>query len=651
MFDFYRVSAAIPDIKVADIAYNKTQMLSKINEAVKEKANVVVFPELSLTGYTCGDLFLQQTLWDGVKSAISDIIKQTKSLDVIIIFGAPLSVSNQLYNCAITMYHGIICGVTTKTFLPNCNEFYEKRWFSSAKELACTQIVASDICITDEDYIVPIGNDLVFNIPNKFKFGVEICEDVWAPVTPSQFMALSGASLILNLSASNDTIGKREYRHALVKGKSASLNCAYVYVSSGTGESSTDLVFSGHTIFAENGRIVKENKTITDNDYLLTGDFDFGKIKSDRAKGKTFADAYSVYGKAFPQRELCIRDTKQISSSDATFYSISATPFIPSDENKRLTRCKNIFGMQVSGLAKRLLVTGSKLVVGVSGGMDSTLTLLVCAQTLKKLNRPMTDLVGITMPAYGTTDRTYNNAMQLMKTLQITIETIPIKDACEIHYRDIGHDMNQKDVTFENVQARERTQVLMDYANKINAIVVGTGDLSELALGWCTYNADQMSMYGVNSSIPKTLVKWLIDSVVKYNVFPNSSEVLKDIIDTPISPELLPPDKNGNITQKTEDVVGPYELHDFYLYYMMRFGYTPEKIMFLAQIAFRDKYDKETIKKWMKLFYHRFFTQQFKRSCMPDGVKVGSVCLSPRGDWRMPSDASFALWMDAVDKL
>lgn len=651
MFDFYRVSAAVPDLKVADVSYNKDQMIRKINEAKENKANVIVFPELSLTGYTCGDLFFQQTLLANVRAAITDITERTKEDDIIITFGAPLNINNQLYNTAITIYHGIIWGVSVKTFLPNYNEFYEKRWFSPANTLDCTELAASEIYDVVDDYVVSIGNNLIFTIPGKFKIGIELCEDVWAPVTPSEFSSMAGAELILNLSASNDTIGKREYRHDLIKSKSASLRCAYVYVSSGTGESSTDLVFSGHTIFAENGRVMKENESITDNDYLLTCDFDFGRIKSDRIKGKTFIDTYNVYGKLVPHCEIVLNDTEAISSSDASSYNISANPFIPSTESKRLSRCKNIFMMQVSGLAKRLSVTGSKMVVGVSGGMDSTLALLVAAQTLKKMNRPMTDLVGITMPAFGTTNRTYTNSLKLMETLGISTKTIPIKEACELHYRDIGHDIQVKDVTFENVQARERTQVLMDYANQINAIVVGTGDLSELALGWCTYNADQMSMYGVNASIPKTLVKWLIDSVIKYDIFPESSEVLKDIIDTPISPELLPPDKDGNISQRTEDVVGPYELHDFYLYYMMRFGFCPSKIYAMAKIAFQGKYDNETIKKWMKTFYRRFFTQQFKRSCMPDGVKVGSVCLSPRGDWRMPSDANYELWLKEIDTL
>ncbi|MDO5127701.1 MAG: NAD(+) synthase [Eubacteriales bacterium] len=652
MFDFYRVSAGVPDLRVADIPYNMEQIRSKIEEAKHQGACLIAFPELAVTGYTCGDLFFQHALIDASNNAICTLAKDTRDTNLIITLGAPVHVNNQLFNAAITMYKGKIYGISLKTFLPNYNEFYEKRWFSSGEVINMEEVSSNDIfgdaiC----EYKIPIGNNLAFEVPGKFKMAVEICEDVWAPLSPSTWMALAGAELIINISASNETIGKREFRRDIVKNKSAQLNCAYLYVSAGSGESTTDLVFSGHSLVAENGKILKENSNIADNDFILSCDIDFGRIRSDRTKGKTFFDTYKAYGMFVPQKCIPLQKTSDIQSSDATLYSISAHPFIPSNESKRQERCKAIFEMQVAGLRKRLSVTGSKMVIGVSGGMDSTLSLLVAAQTLRKMNRPMSDLIGITMPAFGTTDRTYQNALKLMDTLGISVATIPIKEACTLHYRDIGHDISIKDVTFENVQARERTQVLMDYANRMNAIVVGTGDLSELALGWCTYNADQMSMYGVNASIPKTLVRWLIDSVVKYNLFPDSSDVLKDIIDTPISPELLPPDENGKIAQKTEDVVGPYELHDFYLYYMMRFGYTPSKIFAMAQIAFCDKYDKDTILKWMKVFYRRFFTQQFKRSCMPDGVKVGSICLSPRGDFRMPSDAVSKIWLSELDKL
>lgn len=651
MYDFYRVAAAVPDIRVADVLYNKEKMLEYMHEAEEADVNILAFPELCLTGYTCGDLFLQQKLLEDSMSALSDILSASADVDMIIVLGMPLYAGYQLFNAGIVVYQGMIRGVQVKTFLPNYNEFYEKRWFSAAEDLELTALQFSDIFGgADEqygDYSFPIGNDIIFDAGNSLVFGVEICEDIWSPVPPSTWLAVAGAGLILNLSASNDTIGKRDYRRRLVQGKSTELICEYLYVSAGSGESSTDLIYSGHSIIAENGRILKENENIADNDYLLVTDIDLGKIKSDRMKGKTFKDAYRIYGKMKPIRTVKL-DAVHL-GSDGTLYPVSAHPFIPASRDKRLERCKSIFDMQVGGLAKRLSITGSKMVIGVSGGMDSTLALLVGAQALRRLKKPMTDLVGITMPAFGTTSRTYNNALKLMETLGISVRTIPIKEACITHYRDIGHDMEKKDITYENVQARERTQVLMDYANQIGGIVIGTGDLSELALGWCTYNADQMSMYGVNMSIPKTLVRWLIDSVIEFDLFSESSVVLKDIIETPISPELLPPDESGNISQKTEDQVGPYELHDFFLYYMMRFGYTPRKIYHLAKCAFSGAYTAKTVLKWMRLFYRRFFSQQFKRSCMPDGVKVGSVCLSPRGDWRMPSDASAALWLRELD--
>lgn len=651
MFDFYRVAAAVPDVKVADIDYNLEQMLAKIKEADEKKAGLVVFPELCLTGYSCGDLFFQHALLTKAKQSAKVLVDATKDTDMVIVFGMPLAISGALYNVSVTSYMGTVYGVNVKTFLPNYNEFYEKRWFSSAKDLCTDEIYASELFgCGSEEYSIPIGNDLTYELPGAYCFGVEICEDLWAPLTPSTYMTMNGAELIVNLSASNDTIGKREYRRALVKQKSMSLMCDYVYVSAGANESTTDLIFSGHSMLCENGKMLAENNTIADNDYVLFMDFDMEKIRNDRLKGKTYQDCAGVFGTSRPIRQIRIPVTDAI-GSDGSLRTIRPHPFTPSDNKKRMDRCMDIFRMQIGGLEKRISVCGSKMVIGVSGGMDSTLALLVAAQTLKKMNRPMTDLTGITMPAFGTTDRTYQNALTLMKTLGISTKEIPIKDACMVHYKDIGHDMDKKDITYENVQARERTQVLMDYANQIGAIVVGTGDLSELALGWCTYNADQMSMYGVNASIPKTLVKWMIASVIDCNLFPESTEVLKDIIDTPISPELLPPDENGNIAQKTEDSVGPYELHDFFLYYCMRFSYAPDKIFYMAKQAFAGIYDADTILKWMKMFYRRFFNQQFKRSCMPDGVKVGSVCLSPRGDWRMPSDASVRLWMDMLEQM
>ncbi len=653
MYDFYKTAAAVPDLKVADVVYNKNKIIEKIDEAFKKGVNLVAFPEMALTGYTCGDLFFQKSMQDKCKSAVKELIAVSSILDMVIIFGAPLVINHQMYNAAYVLYKGSLKGISVKTFLPNYNEFYEKRWFSSALDLDVNEVPLSTVAEIDdikEDYMVPVGNDIVYSVNNDFKFGIEICEDMWAPVTPSSWLAMAGAELIVNISASNDLIGKRDYRINLISSKSSALLCDYLYVSAGSGESSTDLVFSGNSIIAEYGKILKENNEVADNNYLLVADIDLGRIRADRIKSKTYKDTYRVYGNDKNIRTIDFKSADKF-GSDAKDYEVDAHPFIPNNDRKRLERCRAIFAMQVGGLVKRLGVTGSKMVVGVSGGMDSTLTLLVCAQALKKMGKPMSDLTGITMPAFGTTDRTYNNAVVLMETLGITVKEIPIREACIVHYKDIGHDTDIKDITYENVQARERTQVLMDYANKIGGIVVGTGDLSELALGWCTYNGDQMSMYGVNASIPKTLVKWMIDSVIAEDVFPDSSDVLKDIIDTPISPELLPPDENGNISQKTEESVGPYELHDFFLYYMMRFGYSPSKVFFLAKKAFSGIYEPEIILKWMRMFYKRFFSQQFKRSCMPDGVKVGSVALSPRGDWRMPSDASAALWLNEIDNI
>lgn len=651
MYQYYRIAAAVPDMRVADTAYNVDQMLQKVEEAKQKGVNLITFPELSVTGYTCGDLFLQQTLLTESKKEAARFVQTTADCDIVVVFGMPLSIANALYNVAVTAYRGHIYGITVKTFLPNYNEFYEKRWFSSARELSTDHIYASELLGSVEcDYAIPLGNNLIYHLPDAFCFGAEICEDLWAPIPPSAFMAMSGAELILNLSASNDTIGKREYREKLVKEKSTSLMCTYLYASAGANESTTDLIFSGHCMICEGGKMLAENSGIAENNYLLVADIDIERIQADRLKGKTYQDCAGTYGNTVLMRQILI-PVSEAFESDGSLRSVNPHPFTPGDTKRRQKRCMDIFHMQIGGLAKRLSICGGKMVIGVSGGMDSTLSLLVAAQTLKKMGLPATNLTGITMPAFGTTNRTYQNSLTLMQTLGITVKEIPIKDACITHYADIGHDMEIKDITYENVQARERTQVLMDYANKIGAIVVGTGDLSELALGWCTYNADQMSMYGVNASIPKTLVKWMIASVIECNIFPDSTEVLKDIIDTPISPELLPPDEHGNIVQKTEDSVGPYVLHDFFLYYVMRFGYSPEKIFHLAKRAFAGIYDAATILKWMKMFYRRFFAQQFKRSCMPDGVKVGSVCLSPRGDWRMPSDASVQIWMRQLEEI
>lgn len=649
MFDYISAFLAVHELDVGNVRFNTQKILEKIEEAKKTTCDLIVFPELAVTGYTCADLFNQKALTDEVLSALSDICEESKSVKAIIAVGAPIRINGQLYNCAVIICDGKIYGIVPKTFLPTTGEFYEKRWFCESTDLFQKEI-SSKLLGLSEDYFVPIGNDLIFSFANGVKFGVEICEDLWTPLPPSTFAALSGAQILINLSASNETISKRSYRRSLISQQSARNIGAYIYVSAGTDESTTDLVFSGHSLVCENGAVIKENESYLESDYSLCADIDIGKLNYDRMKNKSFKDCAALYGKDRPMREVVI-EKDFFGKSVGENYHVDRLPFVPSSKKDRHERCMQIFEMQVAGLAKRLKKTGCKPVIGVSGGLDSTLALLVCTQAAKKLNRPLLDVVGITMPCFGTSDRTYNNSIELMKTLGITYTEIPIKKAVMQHFDDIEQSSDKYDLTYENSQARERTQVLMDYAGKIGGLVVGTGDLSELALGWCTYNADHMSMYGVNASIPKTLVRWLVESVIECNIFPQSTEVLRDILDTPISPELLPPDADGKISQQTEDLVGPYALHDFFLYYVLRFGFEPEKIFFLAKKAFSGVFDSETILKWLKTFYRRFFSQQFKRSCLPDGVKVGSVCLSPRGDWRMPSDASAALWLQRIENI
>lgn len=643
MYDFVRVAAAVPKIAVADIDFNSNEIIKMLKDADEKEADILVFPELCVTAYTCADLFFQDTLLKDAAKAVKKIAENVKNTAVI---GVPMILEGQLYNCAVVISAKKICGIVPKTFIPNYNEFYEKRWFSSSEECKISEI-SSEYFEAEEIYEIPIGRNIVFSVGDEISFGVEVCEDVWSPLSPGTFAALGGAELILNVSASNETVSKREYRRQMIAQQSASLICAYVYASSGSEESTTDIVFSGHSLIAENGTVVAENENLADSDYLLISDIDIGKIKADRRKIKTFKDAANLYGKHEPCVNVAL-PLKKV-NADGSFCKINKYPFIPSDKADRIKRCKDIFTLQAAGLKKRLSVTGCKPVIGVSGGLDSTLALLVAAKAAGELDGR--EVVGITMPCFGTTDRTYNNSLKLMESLGITVKEINIKDACIRHFEDIGQDINTLDVTYENCQARERTQVLMDYACKIGGLVVGTGDLSELALGWCTYNADHMSMYGVNSGVPKTLVKWMIDAIIDYNLFPKSTAVLQSILETPISPELLPPDKSGKIAQKTEDIVGPYELHDFFLYNILRFGYEPEKVFYLAKIAFSEDYLPEIILKWLKNFYKRFFTQQFKRSCLPDGVKIGSLCLSPRGDWRMPSDSCSAIWLKRLEQI
>ena len=648
MLDFVRVACAVPAVRVGDTKKNASDICDFLKRADDQNVDLLVFPEMALTGYTCQDLFFQEALHDGVKRGLREILDASAACPAVTaVVGLPLRIGARMFNCAAVISGGEVRGVVPKTSIPNYSEFYEKRWFASGDEL--TQD-AFDIGSLLGEYpkLVPMGQNLLFQIGEGTLVGVEICEDLWTPLPPSHLLALSGAEVIVNLSASNETIGKRVYRRELVTHQSASLDCVYAYCSAGSTESTQDLIFSGQSLIVENGKLLAETKEAIATDYLLVQDCDLGKVRADRRRNRSYADTAVRYGadaKIVPLRDGLLR-------SDGTLYPLEKLPFVPSQRQNRVQRCMEIFQMQVAGLKQRLAVIGNpNAVIGISGGLDSTLALLVAVEAMRQLGRPATDVYGVTMPCFGTSDRTYNNSWELMRTLGISCKEINIKEAVSLHFSDIGHDSGVHDGTYENSQARERTQILMDYASVVKGIVVGTGDLSELALGWCTYNGDHMSMYGVNASIPKTLIRWMIDAISEMRSFAASRPVLQDILDTPISPELLPPDAEGRIAQHTEDLVGPYALHDFYLYYTLRFGCTPRKVYALACRAFEGDFDGETIKKWLKTFYRRFFTQQFKRSCLPDGVKVGSVSLSPRGDWRMPSDASARLWLEEVDSL
>ena len=650
MLDFMRIACAVPPVRVGDVTRNVADICARIAEADGEKVDLLVFPELALTGYTCADLFFQDVLLEACRQGLQTIVECSRNYPrVTAVVGIPAVVRGQMYNCGAVVSGGKVHGLVPKTYLPNYNEFYERRWFSSSEDLNQVEMDSIYLGLADS-YTVPVGRDLLFRLGSGTIMGVEICEDLWTPIPPSTFMTINGAEVIVNLSASNETVGKREYRRNLVKHQSSICSCIYAYASSGSTESTQDLVFSGHSIIAEDGAVLAENQDYIGSDYLLLGDADVGRIRAARRKNKSVKDATSFYGKMEPMRivDCCCGEPR----SDGMLYPLEKLPFVPVGKANRMERCMAIFQIQVAGLKQRLASIGKpNAVIGVSGGLDSTLALLVTVEAMRQLGRPATDVYGLTLPCFGTSDRTYNNSWKLMETLGISAKEIVIKDAVIQHFKDIGHDPAVFDGTYENSQARERTQILMDYSSVVKGIVVGTGDLSELALGWCTYNGDQMSMYGVNASIPKTLMRWMIDAISEAPQFAASREVLRDILDTPISPELLPPDETGEIAQYTEDLVGPYALHDFFLYYMMRYNFSPTKIYILACRAFRDDFDPQTIKKWLKSFYWRFFTQQFKRSCMPDGVKVGNISLSPRGDWRMPSDASGRIWLDEVEKL
>ena len=639
-YGFVKVAAAVPHVKVADCKFNVEKIESLIAVAEGKGVQIILFPEMSITGYTCGDLFSQQLLLEEAEMGLMQILNNTRQLDIISIVGMPVIVNSTVINAAVTIQKGKILGVTAKTYLPNYKEFYEQRWFTSALQLR-TETVR--LC----GQVVPIGANLLFETSDT-TFGIEICEDLWATIPPGSSLALQGAEIIFNMSADNEGIGKHSYLRSLISQQSARCIAGYVFSSCGFGESTTDVVFAGNGLIYENGTLLAQSERFSMEEQLVVSEIDVERIRAERRVNTTFAASQAnLEGK----RAIAIA-TEFVNSKELNLTrKFNAHPFVPQD-NELHEHCEEVFSTQVAGLTQRLVHTGAKTaVVGISGGLDSTLALLVCVKTFDKLGWSRKGILGITMPGFGTTDRTYHNAVNLMNSLGISIREISIKDACIQHFKDIDHDVNVHDVTYENSQARERTQILMDIANQTWGMVVGTGDLSELALGWATYNGDHMSMYGVNAGVPKTLVKYLVQWVAKNGVDEESKATLLDIVDTPISPELIPADENGDIKQKTEDLVGPYELHDFFLYYFLRFGFRPSKIYYLANIAFGGVYDEETIKKWLSTFFRRFFNQQFKRSCLPDGPKVGSISISPRGDWRMPSDASFAMWLKEIENL
>lgn len=625
-YGFIKTAASSLKLKVADVSFNVSMIKETIDNALERGVRLLVTPELSITGYTCADLFFSRTLLVESERAVGELADYIKGKDIVLLVGAPVAFFNKLYNCAIVIDKDGVKGIVPKKYLANYNEFYEKRWFASGFDFK----EAQDISFAGFD--TQIG-DIIFDLGDGAVLGVELCEDLWVPNPPSSSLALNGANIIANLSASDEYVSKAEYRRDLVLNQCARCVCAYVYSGASVFESTTDLVFSGATLVCENGAILNEGERFKRENVLTVADIDVEKLSSQRRSNMSFENS----GDEIKIVKLNLENK----NNDLEDRFVDSMPFVPSDNEKRAQRCKEIFSIQASGLAKRIEHVGSSgVVVGISGGLDSTLALLVSVSAMKLLGKDNSDILGVTMPGFGTTDRTYQNAIDLMKSLGVTIKEISIKDACILHMKDIEHDSAVKDITYENTQARERTQILFDLANKHGKLLVGTGDLSELAMGWCTYNGDHMSMYGVNASVPKTLVKYLVEYVANISD-KKTADILFDVLDTPVSPELLPPDENGNIAQKTEDNIGPYELHDFFLYNFVRFGFEKNKIKILALKAFDGKYDENTISKWLSVFIKRFFISQFKRSCIPDSPKVGSVSLSPRGDWRMPSDALF----------
>lgn len=636
--NFIKVAAVTPDIRVGDTEFNTQSIICNIKEAAKKGVKLAVFPELCITGYTCGDLFLQDTLLKGALDGLEEICKVSKDFDMVVIVGLPFMYKCRLYNTAAVMHKGRLLGIVPKQNIPNYSEFYEARHFSPAP----SESEFLDIFGTS----VTFGAKVLFealNLPG-FVLGIDICEDLWMPVPPSCCHAMASATVIANLSASDETTGKDIYRRELVKNQSARLVCGYIYADAGEGESSTDLVFSGHNIIAENGNILVESERFSNQ--MVVSEIDLGRIASERKRMTTFnITSPSEAGYEIEYFEFTDMDETVLTRK------YPRTPFVPGNKSDMEQRCSEILNIQAMGLKKRLAHTNcSSAVVGISGGLDSTLALIVTVKAFDLLKLPRKGIQAVTMPCFGTTGRTYNNSCSLAKKLGVTLKEVPIHEAVNLHFKDIGHDLDVHDVTYENAQARQRTFILMDIANQSGGMVIGTGDMSELALGWATYNGDHMSMYGVNASVPKTLVRYLVLYYAKTCNDKELESILMDVLDTPVSPELLPPE-NGEISQKTEDLVGPYELHDFFLYYMMRFGYTPSKIYRLAKYTFDGVYSGDTIYKWLDTFYHRFFSQQFKRSCLPDGPKVGSVALSPRGDWRMPSDASVKMWIKDLGQL
>ena len=631
---FLKVAAVSPRVTVGGIKQNLKNAVQELHAAERDGIKLLVFPELYLSAYTCGDLFLQRTLQEDCKKALLTLCDETKGSDMVVCVGVPLVWKARLYNCAAVLQNGQILAVIPKTYLPNYNEYYEKRWFASGDG------IQGELKLGVQT--VPFGQTLV-RLSEHAVLGVELCEDLWVPAPPSTSLCLAGANLIVNLSASNEAVTKNDYRRSIIATQSAKCFCAYVYASAGVGESSTDLVFSGACTVAENGTILSESERFAFDGSRAVADIDLDKLCAERQRDGSFSDN-AAHLAAFPAVSTCV-PVPETAFEDVTRL-FDRHPFVPSDEREKDARCREILAIQSHALAKRLAHTGlHKAVIGISGGLDSTLALLVCVRTMQILKQPTENILCVTMPGFGTTDRTYHNACDLVRAFGAQLMEIPIRDAALGHMRDIGHDPSVQDVTYENTQARERTQILMDLANKHGGLLVGTGDLSELALGWCTYNADHMSMYGVNAGVPKTLVRHLVENEAEH-LPENVARILRDILDTPVSPELLPPDKEGNIQQKTEEELGPYEVHDFFLYHFLRFGTQPKKLLFMARRAFADTYTDEQLTRWLKLFLRRFFANQFKRSCLPDGPKVGSVSLSPRGDWRMPSDADCTDWMD-----